>query len=132
MAGHYHVVVWIDHHEARIITFNTMDSETRVVRPQHPARHLHHKANTIGDGRAASDPAYYGQVAQAIEDCGAILITGPANAKNALRDHIERETPQLVHRIVGIETMDHPTDGELLDHARCYFAAADRMQPQLG
>jgi hypothetical protein len=29
-----------------------------------------------------------------------------------------------------VEALDHPTDGELVAHARQYFRAADRMAPQ--
>ena len=28
---------------------------------------------------------------------------------------------------VGIETADHPTDGEIITHAKSYFKASDRM-----
>jgi hypothetical protein len=32
--------------------------------------------------------------------------------------------------VTGVETLDHPTDGALLAHARKYFRAADRMRSQ--
>jgi hypothetical protein len=32
--------------------------------------------------------------------------------------------------IVGVETVDHPSDAQLVAYARKYFIAADRMQPQ--
>jgi hypothetical protein len=35
-----------------------------------------------------------------------------------------------MERIAGVETVDHPSDGALLDHARRYFKAADLMTPQ--
>jgi hypothetical protein len=31
-------------------------------------------------------------------------------------------------RVVGVETVDHPSDGQLLAHARQYFQAADQMR----
>jgi hypothetical protein len=34
--------------------------------------------------------------------------------------------------IVGVETVDHPSDGQLVAHARHYFKAEDRMLPQKG
>jgi hypothetical protein len=33
----------------------------------------------------------------------------------------------LVSKIVGVETADHPTGGEIVAHARSYFKASDRM-----
>jgi hypothetical protein len=32
--------------------------------------------------------------------------------------------------IVGIETVDHPSDAQLVAHARHYFKAEDLMLPQ--
>ncbi len=132
MTVHYHAVVWIDHHEARIFKFSATEADKLVVHAQNPHLHLHHKASAIGDGRAAADPAYFDRVANAIEETHEILIAGPANAKHELQHYIEKHRPQLAKKIVGVETVDHPTDGALTDHARRYFAAADRMRPQRG
>jgi hypothetical protein len=35
-------------------------------------------------------------------------------------------------KIVGVETVDHPSDGQLVAHARHYFKADDRMLAQKG
>jgi hypothetical protein len=59
-----------------------------------------------------------------------VLITGPANAKTELVKHIERHVPTLSARIVGVETVDHPTDGELVAHARKYFKTDHQMAPR--
>jgi hypothetical protein len=129
MAAHYHAVVWIDHHEARVFHFNADEVATLVLRPDHPTRHIHHKSNVTGSGRAAEDQDFLHQVTAAIADAGAVLITGPANAKTALVKHIHRHDPQLIERLAGIETVDHPSDAALVAHARHYFKSEDRMQP---
>jgi hypothetical protein len=59
-----------------------------------------------------------------------VLITGPANAKNELVKHIDRHAPRLMTIIAGVETVDHPSDGELVAHARHYFKVEDLMLPQ--
>jgi hypothetical protein len=127
---HFHAVVWIDHHEARVFHFNPTDAERLVVRPNDPTRHIHHKANSIGSGHAAEDQNFLEAVAQSIADAGAILITGPANAKTELIKHIHQHHPLLMKAIVGIETVDHPSDGQLVAHARQYFKSEDLMLPQ--
>ena len=127
---HYHAVVWIDHHEARVFHFNPTDVERLVLHPDHPTRHIHHKANAIGSGHAAEDEDFLHAVAQAITDAGAVLITGPANAKNELVKHIHHHDPKLMNVIAGVETVDHPSDAELVAHARHYLKVTDRMQPQ--
>jgi stalled ribosome rescue protein Dom34 len=81
---------------------------------------------------ASEDHAFLQAVAQSIADAGAVLITGPANAKTELVKHISQHDPRLMKIIVGIETVDHPSDEQLVAHARHYFKAEDRMLPQRG
>ena len=74
---HYHAVIWIDHREARVFHFSPLDVERLVVRPEHPTRHIHHKANCIGSGHAGADHDYLQDVAESVADAGSVLITGP-------------------------------------------------------
>ena len=55
-------------------------------------------------------------------------ITGPSNAKTELMAHIEKHEPKLLKIILGVETVDHPTDNQLVAYARKYFKSADQMQ----
>jgi stalled ribosome rescue protein Dom34 len=129
---HFHAVVWIDHHEGRVFHFSPSEVERLVLHPDHPTRHIHHKANSIGAGHAAEDHNFLQAVAQSIADAGAVLITGPASAKTELIKHIHQHAPQLMKIIVGVETVDHPSDAQLVAHARHYFKIEDRMLPQKG
>ena len=127
---HYHAVIWIDHREARVSHFNAEDVERLVLHPDHPTRHIHHKANSIGSGHASADHDYLHAVAESVADAGAVLITGPANAKTELVEHIRVHDPQLTKLVVGVETVDHPSDSQLVAQAKKYFMAADRMRPK--
>jgi stalled ribosome rescue protein Dom34 len=127
---HYHAVIWIDHHEARVFHFGPTDVEKLVLHPDHPTRHIHHKSNTIGSGHDSLDNGFLHAVAEAIADAGAVLVTGPANAKTELVKHIQHHDPKLMKLILGVETVDHPSDPQLVAFARKFFKAADRMQPQ--
>src|SRR5262249_1635278 len=114
------------------------DVQRLVLHPDHPTRHIHHKANTIGSGHAPEDHDFLKAVAQSIADAGAGLITGPANAKTELGKHIHQHNTAVMRKIPGrgkaggVETVDHPSDGELVAYARQYFKAEDRMLPQRG
>ena len=130
MSGHYHAVVWIDHKEARVFHFNVSDSDLKVVHPKDSSRHIHHKANTIGSGHAAEDHDFLQRTSDAVADAGAILITGPANAKTELVKHIAQHAPAVSAKIVGVEALDHPTDGELVAHARTYFKFDHQVPPR--
>ena len=125
---HYHAVIWIDHHEARVFHFSATDVERLVLHPDHPTRHIHHKANSIGSGHTSADHDYLHAVAESVADAGAILITGPANAKTELVEHIRVHDPQLTRLIAGVETVDHPSDAQLVAHAKKYLVATDRMR----
>jgi hypothetical protein len=54
--AHYHAVVWLDHHEARIVYFNADDTDEKVVHPAHPPRHLHHTAGSPAGTHDRGDP----------------------------------------------------------------------------
>lgn len=130
MAGHhYHAAVWIDHREARVFHFSPTDVETLVLHPDNPTRHIHHKANSIGSGHATTSPEYLREVAESVADAGAILITGPGNAKTELVEYIHLHEPRLEKAIAGVEAVDHPSDAQLVAYARKYLVARDRMQP---
>jgi stalled ribosome rescue protein Dom34 len=129
--SHYHCVVWIDHKEAHVIQFNPDDAEKSIIHPKSRHKtHLHHKDGVIGPGKAPPDPKYYQEVADAIKDAGEILIVGPSTAKLELFKHLQQHAPAIAARVVSVETVDHPTDGQLLKFARRHFEADDRMRSQ--
>lgn len=131
MSAHFHAVIWIDHKEAKIFHFNKDEADHKVIKPDNPERHIHHHANTMGSGHAKTSDTYLHEVAQAVADAGAILITGPANAKVELMHHMQKHDPLLAKRVAAVETVDHPSDGQLIAHARKYFKSADKATPQL-
>ena len=131
MSPHFHAIVWIDHAQARVIQFDRDSSSTQVIRPAGGTPHLHHKSNSIDDGHAPENQAYFHAVGQAIEGIDSVLVAGPANAKLELMKHIARHDPLLLDRVSGVQTVDHPTDGQLLDLARRHFRLGERglIQP---
>lgn len=133
MSHHYHAILWIDHHEARILEFNAEERDAAdVVKPRHPVKHLHTKAGSLSSWRAKEDAAYFDEVAKHLEGPGEVLVVGPANAKLAFVKYTGEKHKALSDRIVGVETVDHPTDGELVNFARSYFEKVDRTLPQIG
>ncbi len=127
--SHYHAIVWIDHREAKVFHFNPTEVDKLVIHPDHPTKNIHHKANTVGSGHASPNHEFLHAVAESIADAGAVLIAGPANTKDQLVAHIEQHDPKLKALIKAVETVDHPSDGQLIAHARKYFKIEDRMTP---
>ena len=55
-------------------------------------------------------------------------VVGPAQAKLHLMRHIHAHDPAMSSTGMGVETVDHPSDGQVLAYARKYFKADDAMR----
>ncbi len=128
--SHFHAVIWLDHSEAHVMHISPDDVEKSVVHPAHPHAHLHAKSGAVGAGRAKEDHAYYHAVVEAAQGAEEILVVGPAQAKLQLIKHIHAHDPKVAEKIIGVETIDHPSDGQLVAYARKYFRAVDQMRSQ--
>ena len=113
--------VWMDHREARIfhVTKEATDEVTVSV-PQH----LHHR-HPKGESGAKEHPddakRFFDAVAHSIQDAHHILLVGPSTAKLDFLRYLHKHEHALEEKVVGIETSDHPTDGQLAAHAKAYF-----------
>ncbi len=126
-----HAVVWIDHQTARVVHFDKDRSTMHVVHAHKSHVHLHHTANARDSGHAAEDQSYLHEVARAIGEAPAVLVTGPANEKLELMKHLEKHDPRLAKRVAAVQPADHLTDGQLLAHGRAFFRIEDRMRAQI-
>lgn len=131
MTKHFHAVVWIDHHEARILDFNAEDANADKVTPKHKATRKHAQFTGRASWRESEDAAFFDEVAAKLAGAGEILIVGPANAKLGFLKRLQQKHSPVADHVVGIETVDHPSNAELVDYARAYFRKADRMLPQV-
>lgn len=128
MSDTFHMVVWLDHAEARIFSF----SRATLVQ-QHAFRapggrgHVHHKAGTPGTGHAEASPQYLQQIARALLPGKAILITGPGDAKFALKRHLEEMAPLVASRVIAVEPLERVDGGDLHRFATRLFHKADLM-----
>jgi hypothetical protein len=115
-----HAAVWIDHHEARVFHIDDESPDAVTVRaPQHHLRR--HPVITAEKSHPQDANHFYHDVANALEGAEAIVVVGPATAKLEFIKHASRHDPAVAANIVGVETVDHPTDGQLLKYIRAYF-----------
>lgn len=131
MTAHQHAIVWIDHHKARIISFNADEADERTIRPAHPTPHLHHQSGSPAGTHAHADAEYFRSIVEALKATGEILVAGPSTAKIEFLTWMRSHAPGTVERLCGVETLPEMSDGQLLAEARHYFQRADRMRPQL-
>jgi stalled ribosome rescue protein Dom34 len=118
--------VWIDHHEAKI--FHVEDGHFDLSKIDAPQHHFHRHPKGPSEGREHPADArhFFHEVAQALQGAEEILVVGPATAKLELIKHIHAREPLLESKVVGVETVDHPTDGQLAAYVKRYFLPASR------
>jgi stalled ribosome rescue protein Dom34 len=117
-----YVVVWIDHHEARLfqVGLDGMHSE-RVEshsKPQHGRRHRQ-------SDHAEADAAFFGDVAGALANASDILVVGPGTAKLQFMRWMSKHAPDVEGKVVSVESADHPTDAQLVAHVKRYFCTGE-------
>ena len=130
MTSPYHAIVWIDQREAKVFHFNSTGVDRMILHPHRPTRHIHRNASMSGGCKSLLDDDFFERVAVAIAEAKAILITGPDAAKSELAAHLTRHHPETAGCIVGVETIEHPSDGALAAVARLHFNPKDGSQPE--
>ncbi len=119
-----HVAVWIDHNEAKIFHVDAEGFNATSIRaPQH---HLSRKAQE--QGRHAGSKQYFDEIAAALKDATGILVVGPSSAKLDFIRHLRTHDAAIEQNIVGIETLDHPSDRQLVAYVRQAFVDNDRLR----
>ena len=126
---HYHAVVWIDHHEARVIYFNADDVDEKTVHPAHPSHHLHHTSGSPSGTHDKGDPSFFRGVADALGEAKEFLIVGPSTAKTEFVTWLHGHSPTIAGRLFGVEALQQMSDGQIVAEARRFFKKADRIRP---
>lgn len=106
-----HTVIWLDHHNARVIEFNLEHMHERHLQP-----HSHNTRQHRSDVR--SEHEFFSQVCDAVAGMESILVTGAHTVQADFRHYINKHRPTLAQKISGWETVDHPSSAQLVALAR--------------
>jgi stalled ribosome rescue protein Dom34 len=125
MTSQAHAAVWLDHHEARIfhVDLETFD-ETKL---RAPTQHIHRHPKGHGEPHAhpADAAHFFGELAKALASAEQILLLGPSSAKLEFVKYVHEHARALTPKIVGLETVDHPSDAQLVKYVKHYFHVSD-------
>jgi stalled ribosome rescue protein Dom34 len=116
----FHAVVLIDHHSAQVLQF-----EAEQVHVQKVKAHTHHTRQHGSSVRTEHE--FFGEVCDALAGIAEVLVTGSHTAQADFRHYVDKHRAAVGAQIVGWETVDHPTEGQLLALARQYFLKHDRL-----
>lgn len=115
-------VVWIDHQEARIFGLAGEAPEHASVLAPEQHVHRHPKGGTAESHHPHDPQRFFHDVAAALEGAGRVLVVGPSTAKLQFIRYVAEHHRALEAKIIGVETVDHPTDGQLVAYAKHYFS----------
>lgn len=109
-----HAVAWIDHHTAQVLR---IDAEQ--VLDQKVKEHVHYTRQH--GSKLRSEHEFFGEVCDALAGIASILVAGSHTAQADFRHYVEKHRSAVAAQIVGWETVDHPTEGEIVKMAREFF-----------
>ena len=120
-----HAVVLIDHHSALLLKFSADEVQSEKVKEHKQYTRQHHSG-------VRTEHEFFGEVCDAVEGRAEVLVVGAHQAQADFKHYVEKHRPALTPHIVGWQTVDHPSDGELLALARKFFLTFDRtgLPPQ--
>lgn len=123
-----HAAVWLDHFHAVVVLLGAEHHRTVHVDTEREHQRWHRRSGQPGPGRLPADEAFYARVADVLEANGSpFLITGPGRAKHDFRRWLAHHRRPLADRVLGLEALDHPSEGELLAFARREFRRLDQL-----
>lgn len=120
-------VVWLDHSKALVIHFDKDAAESESLKTH--STHAHPRQNHADTHANEDDNSkFFVKIANALTDSAQILVVGPAEEKTVFMKHLTAKSPAIAEKVKAVETVDHPSSGELLAHARKYFVSAGGLQ----
>jgi stalled ribosome rescue protein Dom34 len=115
-------VVWLDSEVAHIFALKTSGVEKTNLKANQADHHTHNKKDGHGDSNLEH---FFRDLAVKLAGGEQILILGPGLAKNHFKTHLETHVAGLAKHVIGLETVDHPTDNQVLATARKFFKTYD-------
>ena len=121
----HRTAVWLDHREAKIfhVAAGSAD-QSKLLALRH---HVRHSETTREPRMETFADHFFRSVAGALAESDEVLLVGPGSAKLEFIKYVHTHARELVPKLVGVETVDHPTDGQLVAYARKYFGMEDRV-----
>lgn len=116
----FHAVVWLDHHQAQVLQFDAEHVQAQKVKASSHQTRQHGSA-------VRSEHEFFAAVCESLAGIPELLVTGAHTVQADFRHYVEKHRPETAKRIVGYETVDHPSENQLVALARQYFLKADRM-----
>jgi stalled ribosome rescue protein Dom34 len=112
-------VVFLDHDQADIFELHPTKLEEHTLKRREIKNHTGKEKE---QNKHKDEGKYFKELVTALAGANEILLVGPGMAKTHFMHHIEsHHQTTLSKKIVGVETVDHPTDGQIVALAKKFF-----------
>jgi len=125
MTSQLRAAVWLDHQEARVFHVDLGGFDEKTLASPHRHVHRHPKGSTEARQHPDDLPRFFGALAHELAGAEQVLVVGPSTAKLQFVNYLHEHDRALGAKVVGLETVDHPTDAQLLAYVKHYFGVAD-------
>lgn len=137
----HRLVLHLDHHHTDVLQLEGDGVEHAVLKPHggwagHESLTHRHDRDEAGQ-RAPIDTEYLAQIVAAMAAADGVLLLGHGSGESDMRlvllDYLQQHRPDLLDRIVGIDSlsMAHPSEAQILANAREHFGNFAHRRPVL-
>jgi len=109
--------ILIDSHNAKVFGFEGGEVTHHAYQRHEPEHHTSHAQDHNKDSSH-----FFHQVAAHLTGATHLLLLGHGLGKDHFKQHLEQHHHQdLAHKVLAVETVDHPTDAQVVAQARALF-----------
>lgn len=133
------LVIHLDHHRTDVYLLEGDEVDHAVLIPHGvwgSGENLSHRHDRdIAGQKAPRDYDYLNRILSTMEGADAVLLlghgTGESDMRQLLLAHVHRHRPDLLERLVGVDTLAiaNPSEGQLLAAAREHFGNLPHRRP---
>jgi hypothetical protein len=107
-------VVWIDPKQVKLFWLQRSKVSRSVCYVRGGGANTRH-------GRDGVERDYFQRIVEELPLVGPVLLTGPVAGTSELLDFITRTRPDILKRVLGVEVIDLPSDGDIEAVARNFL-----------
>ncbi len=119
-------IVFLDQEHAKLFELLPDGVEAHKLQRQE----IRHHSGVEKSQTAHKDGSkFFHEVATHLGKADQVLLVGPGLAKKSFQTHLEKHHhAELFKKVIGVQTVDHPTDEQLVALAKKFFKAHLRFE----
>ena len=112
------IAVWVDRTHAKVFNFSP-EKLTHKQFAAHTQNHHTHAEDQVEHQK--QELHFFKEFTPELSIAEELLILGPGVAKHHFNTFLTEHYPALAKKVVGCESVDHPTDPQIIALARKFF-----------